>query len=165
MHPSFLRFPSCVLYSCVCYHCVGMYPVYICMQQYLLQINVLSWTVNCILWWGSSCGALRVLSHLFVAITPRSTLTQSDIICEKSYLTKGSRFEQRSVIIFLVAEKYKLCEIYRSICNVHWEACLSKNVYKWLNMVWRCINNYPRMRVHFMHMWHRGQSGTWPSTK
>ena len=39
----FLRLPSCVfimrLYSCVCrlscvcYHCVGMYPVYICMQQ------------------------------------------------------------------------------------------------------------------------------------
>ena len=29
MLPSFLQFPSCVLYSCVCYHCVGMYPVYI----------------------------------------------------------------------------------------------------------------------------------------
>ena len=24
---------SCVVYYCVCYHCVGMYPVYICMQQ------------------------------------------------------------------------------------------------------------------------------------
>ena len=33
MRPLFLRFPSCVLYSCVCYHWVGMYPVYICMQQ------------------------------------------------------------------------------------------------------------------------------------
>ena len=33
MRPSFLRFPSCVLYSCVCYHYVGMYPVYICMQH------------------------------------------------------------------------------------------------------------------------------------
>ena len=36
-------FMSCVslllrasFYSCVCYHCVGMYPVYICMQQRLL---------------------------------------------------------------------------------------------------------------------------------
>ena len=35
----FLKKSSCVLsscvcrLSCVCYHCVGMYPVYICMQQ------------------------------------------------------------------------------------------------------------------------------------
>ena len=35
----FLKKSSCVLYSCVCrlscvcYHCVGMYPVYICMQH------------------------------------------------------------------------------------------------------------------------------------
>ena len=36
MRPSFLRFPSCVLYSCVCYHCIGMYPVYICMQHILI---------------------------------------------------------------------------------------------------------------------------------
>ena len=36
LRPSFLRFPSWVLYSCVCYHCVGMYPVYICMQHILI---------------------------------------------------------------------------------------------------------------------------------
>ena len=31
--------------------------------------------------------------------------------------------------------------------------------------VYRCINNYPRMRVHFMRMWRRGQSGIWHSSK
>ena len=34
-----------------------------------------------------------------------------------------------------------------------------------LYILWRCINNYFRMRVYFMCMWRRGQSGTWPSAK
>ena len=36
-----------------------------------------------------------------------------------------SRF-QRSVIKILVAEKSKLCEIYRRMCDVSREACFSK---------------------------------------
>ena len=32
-------------------------------------------------------------------------------------------------------------------------------------ILWRCIGDYPRTRVHFMSMWRRGQSGTWPSAK
>ena len=35
--PSFLHLNcSCVVYYCVCYHCLGMYPVYICMQHVML---------------------------------------------------------------------------------------------------------------------------------
>ena len=40
----FLKKSSCILsscvcrLSCVCYHCVGMYPVYICMQQLQLLV-------------------------------------------------------------------------------------------------------------------------------
>ena len=32
----FLKKSSCVVYYCICYHCVGMYPVYICMQHYYI---------------------------------------------------------------------------------------------------------------------------------
>ena len=43
-----------------------------------------------------------------------------------------TRFEQRSVIKYLVAEKCKLCEIYRRICDVYGEACFSlKDIHKW----------------------------------
>ena len=43
-----------------------------------------------------------------------------------------SRFEQRSVIKFLVAEKCKTFEIYRRMCYVYGETCSSqKNLYKW----------------------------------
>ena len=51
----FLNKSSCVLYSCVCYHCVGMYPVYICMQQedfIPVFVRLVPWsllTVFCIL--------------------------------------------------------------------------------------------------------------------
>ena len=40
--------------------------------------------------------------------------------------TKCSRFEQRSVIKFLVPEKCKPCEIYRKMYDVLEEACLRK---------------------------------------
>ena len=49
--------------------------------------------------------------------------------------TECSRFEQRSVIKFLVAEKCKTWEIYRSVFDVYEEACFNKNIYaNWLNM-------------------------------
>ena len=45
--------------------------------------------------------------------------------------TEYSRLEQQSVIKSLVVEKYKLCEIYRRICDVYSETCFNKkNVYK-----------------------------------
>ena len=40
--------------------------------------------------------------------------------------TKCSRLEQRSVIKSLVAEKWKLCEIYRKMCDMYGEACFSQ---------------------------------------
>ena len=46
--------------------------------------------------------------------------------------TECSRIEQKFVIKVLVAEKCKLCEIYR-MCNVYRKACFSqKNVKKWV---------------------------------
>ena len=45
--------------------------------------------------------------------------------------TEYSRLEHRSVIRFLVAEKCKLCEIYRIMCDVYKETCFSyKENYK-----------------------------------
>ena len=43
-----------------------------------------------------------------------------------------SRFEQRSVIKFLLTEKCKPCEIYKKMCDGYKEACFSqdKNLYK-----------------------------------
>ena len=44
---------------------------------------------------------------------------------------KCSRLEQRSVIKFLVAEKYKPCKIYRRMCDTFGEGCFSvKKFYK-----------------------------------
>ena len=51
--------------------------------------------------------------------------------------TEHSRFEQRSLIKFLVAEKCKPCEIYRRTCDVYREAYFSKNkkgFTNWLNI-------------------------------
>ena len=39
--------------------------------------------------------------------------------------TELSSLDQRSVFKSLVAEKCKLCEIYRRMCNVYGEACFS----------------------------------------
>ena len=39
--------------------------------------------------------------------------------------TEYSRLEQRSVIKYLVTEKYKLYEIYRRMWDVYGEACFS----------------------------------------
>ena len=46
-----------------------------------------------------------------------------------------SRFEQRSVVKFLMAEKFKPSEIYRRKCDVYKELCFNekkkkKNLYK-----------------------------------
>ena len=38
-------------------------------------------------------------------------------------------FKQRGVVIFLVAEMYKPCEIYIRMCHVNREACFSKNIF------------------------------------
>ena len=39
------------------------------------------------------------------------------------------QIEQRSVIKYSLAEKYKACEIYRRMCDVYGEACFNlKNV-------------------------------------
>ena len=47
--------------------------------------------------------------------------------------TECSRVEQRCVIKFLMTEKCKTSEIYKSICDVYGKACFSlKNVYKWV---------------------------------
>ena len=43
--------------------------------------------------------------------------------------TKSSRFEQRSVKKFLVAEKCNPCEIYRRMCDVYREACFSQKMF------------------------------------
>ena len=46
--------------------------------------------------------------------------------------TVCSRFEQRSVIKFLVAKKCKPCKIYRRMCDVYRKSYFSqKNIYKW----------------------------------
>ena len=43
-----------------------------------------------------------------------------------------SRLEQRTVIIFLVAEMCKAYEIYRRMCDVYEEVCFSpKTFYNW----------------------------------
>ena len=42
-----------------------------------------------------------------------------------------TKLEQRSVIKFLLTEKCKPCEIYRTMSDVYGEACFSEeNVYK-----------------------------------
>ena len=38
------------------------------------------------------------------------------------------QIEQRSVIKYLLAEKYKLCEIYRRMCDVYGEAYFSSKI-------------------------------------
>ena len=43
---------------------------------------------------------------------------------------KSFKFEQRPVIQFFVAEKCKLCEIYRRIRDVYGEAYFSKNIFR-----------------------------------
>ena len=46
--------------------------------------------------------------------------------------TESFRLEQRSVIRFLMAEKYKPCEIYRKMCNMYGEDfLLKKSIYWW----------------------------------
>ena len=42
---------------------------------------VLCMILNCIWWWGSSSGALGNVEYLFIAITPKSTLTQRGSTC------------------------------------------------------------------------------------
>ena len=56
--------------------------------------------------------------------------------------TVSSRFEQRSIINFFNAEKFKQCEIYRRMCDVYEEVCFSpRNVYKWTKceLKWQSI--------------------------
>ena len=43
--------------------------------------------------------------------------------------TECSRLEQRFVIIFLVAEKCKPCEIYKRTCDVYQEACFGQKMF------------------------------------
>ena len=48
--------------------------------------------------------------------------------------TQCSWFQQRSVIKYLLAEKCKLCEIYKRIYDVY-KACFDKkNIYKWTKL-------------------------------
>ena len=55
--------------------------------------------------------------------------------------TECFRLEQRSVIKFLMAKKYKPNEIHRRKHNVYKEACFSKkNVYKWAKHDFSAIN-------------------------
>ena len=52
--------------------------------------------------------------------------------------TKGSRLEQRTVTKFLMAEKYKPCEVYRRMCDMYREVGLNKKekvITNWLNMI------------------------------
>ena len=46
--------------------------------------------------------------------------------------TDCSSLEQRSVLNFLVAKKCKIYEIYGKMCDVYWEPCLVRNIYKWV---------------------------------
>ena len=45
------------------------------------QMSVLGRVLNYIWWLGSSSGALENMEYSFIAITPRSTLTQSGRTC------------------------------------------------------------------------------------
>ena len=45
------------------------------------SMSVQDMTLNCILWWGSTSEALENVENYFIAITHRSTLTQSGRIC------------------------------------------------------------------------------------
>ena len=57
--------------------------------------------------------------------------------------TKCSRLEQRSIIKFLVVERYKPYEIYRRMCDVYGEACFDekKKPYKWAKSFKEVQNN------------------------
>ena len=68
--PFFVRLYSCVCrLSCVCYHCVGMYAVYICMQQKDMKI-----------YFGVSAGIWKQRfyddSHSFSNLRNQTTLSQ-----------------------------------------------------------------------------------------
>ena len=43
--------------------------------------------------------------------------------------TECFMIKQRSVIKFLVAERYKPCEIYRRMCDAYREACFSQKMF------------------------------------
>ena len=52
-----------------------------------------------------------------------------------AHQTDCSRFEQRSVIQFLMAKKCKPCEIYWRLCDAQGETCFSQKMFaNWLNM-------------------------------
>ena len=51
------------------------------------------------------------------------------ILTSQKYLSCSS-LEQKFIINFLVAKKWKPCEIYRRMCDVYGEAILVKNIYK-----------------------------------
>ena len=69
-------------------------------------------------------------------------ITKINLISQKIFLlrlfkivanqTGCSRFEQRSFIKFLVAEKCKPCKIYRTMGDVYGEANFCQKVYKYL---------------------------------
>ena len=46
-----------------------------------ISAGVLGMTLKCIWWWGSSPEALRNVEYLFIAISPRSTLTLRGNAC------------------------------------------------------------------------------------
>ena len=71
--------------------------------------------------------------------------------------TQGFGLEQRSVIKFLVVEKYKSCKIYfKKTCDMYGEACFSKKkkLYKWAKHVFAIIS----LTVH-------GRKRYWLSSK
>ena len=43
--------------------------------------SILHMKLNCIWWWGSNSGDLGSVEYPFIAITPRSILTQSGSAC------------------------------------------------------------------------------------
>ena len=124
-----MRLPSCVLYSCVlyscvcrlscvCYHCVGMYPVYICMQQYSSFKDVSSYhrIVMAKIWLSLQRNATRTVTTIH---SDWALLNNRDIR-DKYVLALRNKF-------FALQEKTEIRTLndeYENFVNTHLEAAV-----------------------------------------
>ena len=77
------------------------------------------------------------LTSIFVLLWSKMTANQ----------IKYFRLEQRSVIKFLMAKNFKLCEIYRRMSDVYW-GVLVKNIYKWVKIGFAIIRLTQKESAH-----------------
>ena len=71
--------------------------------------------------------------------------------------------EQRSVIKFLMAERCKVCEIYRRMCDVNWGACFSQKIIT-NGLTWVCHfkpESKKRKSIEWKHIGSSEKNKSW----